>query len=103
MRYTRVADVVEAFRYEGQDLSDERQIEDVPIWVVEAYQDGTLYYYSVEEDQNAELFLRAYDGNLYHVTEGSYIVRNQRLTVCNGLYMMPANLFEKQFEAVEAR
>ena len=96
MKYRKKPVAIEAFQYDG-DLKGSDGKRYVPEWAAKAYEDGTMYFDSLKENEPpCELFIKTLEG-VHHVSVGDYVIQgvNGELYPCN-----PNNL-KKTYEEVE--
>lgn len=95
-KYRKKPVEIEAFQYDGDLINDKGKYY-VPMWAIEAYENGTLFYSS--EDGNeppCELFIKTLEGNM-KVSVSDYIIRG----VEGELYPCKPDIFEQTYEPVE--
>lgn len=93
MKYRKKSVETEAFQYDG-DLKGSDGGYYVPDWVVTAFEEGTLYYDTFEE-QPGELFINNPEGAI-HVPVGDYIIKG----VNGDLYPSKPDIFEQNYETI---
>jgi hypothetical protein len=97
MKYRKKPIVIEAFQYDG-DLIDSKGEYYVPDWVEKAFEDGILFYDSINKyNPPYELFIKDIEGNIL-VSVGDYIIQD----IHGKLYPCKPYIFEKTYEKVEA-
>lgn len=86
---------IEAFQYDG-DLKGSDGDYYVPQWAVEAFENGTMYYDSLNgREEPCELFIRTLEGN-QHVSINDYIIKG----VKGELYPCKSDIFEETYKEV---
>lgn len=94
MKYIKKPVEIEAFQYDGDLKSVDGWY--VPEWAVKAFEEGILFYDSLNENEPpCELFIRTLEGN-HHVSLNDYIIRG----VQGELYPCKPDIFEETYEAV---
>ena len=91
-KYRKKAVEIEAFKYDG-DLSDKSGNYYVPNWAVEAFNNRTMFFDSLDSDSPpCELFIKTLEG-VHHVSVGDYIIRG----VQGELYPCKSDIFEETY------
>lgn len=94
--YRKKPVVIEAFQYDG-DLKGSDGNYYVPDWAVKAFEEETMYFGSIKEDEPpCELFIKTLEGDMA-VSVGDYIIQG----VNEELYPCKPDIFEKTYEVVE--
>lgn len=93
-KYIKKPVEIEAFQYDG-DLKESDGNYYVPQWAVEAFENGTMYYDSLNGREPCELFIRTLEGN-HHVSVGDYIIKG----VKGELYPCKPDIFEETYKEV---
>lgn len=91
--YKAKKQIVEAFQYTGR-LKDDGGNYCVPIWAVEAYESGKLFYENYKNNKNLFVDLKKV---IYLVSIGDYIVKTKE----GDIYQYEKELFEQLFERVK--
>lgn len=95
MKYRKKPIIIEAFRYDG-DLKGSDGKYYVPVWAVEAFEGGILYYDSSDSEMPpCELYIKTLEGTS-HANVGDYIIKG----VNGELYSCKPEIFEKTYERV---
>lgn len=95
-KYIKKPIEVEAFQYDG-DLKGSDGNYYVPQWAVEAFENGTMYYDSLNgREEPCELFIRTLEGK-HHVSVNDYIIKG----VKGELYPCKPDIFEETYEEVQ--
>ncbi len=96
-KYRKKPVVIEAFKYDG-DLKGADGKYYVPDWVVQAFDEGVLFYKLQLSPLHLpyELCIKTLEGNL-QVSVGDYIIRG----VNGELYPCKPDIFAKTYEEVE--
>ena len=99
MEYRKKPVVIEAFKYDG-DLKGADGKYYVPDWAVNAFEDGIMYYSTIQFDSvdGDELYIDTLEGP-HHVSVGDYVIRG----VKGELYPCKPDIFEQTYEACEER
>ena len=92
MKYRKKPVVVEVYHYR-KPLYELDVFNNLPDWMKQARQNGTLYY-----DNKAELFIKILEGDM-HVSVGDYIIKGVR----GKLYPCKPYIFEETYEKVEEK
>lgn len=92
MKYRKKPVVVEAFQFDG-DLKNSNGEWYVPAWAVKAFEDGVIFYSSIEEPW--ELYIKTLEG-VHHVSVDDYIIQG----VNGELYPCKPDIFDKTYEKV---
>lgn len=93
MKYRKKPAVIEAFQYDG-DLKGSNGKYYVPQWAVEALENGTMFYDSLNENEPpCELFIRTLEG-VHHVSVNDFIIQG----VQGELYPCKPDIFEQTYE-----
>ena len=93
MRYRKKPVIVEAFQYDG----DFRDKDGVPKWAVDAYNEGVLFFRSLQFDKpSRELVIETLEGDM-RCPIGNYIIRE----IHGELYSCDKNIFEETYEGVD--
>jgi hypothetical protein len=96
MKYRKKPVVIEAFKFDG-DLMNKKGRYYVPDWAVKAYQDGVLFFDSVDFDSiSCDLFIKTLEG-IHHASIGNYIIKG----IKGELYSCDPDIFEETYEKVE--
>ena len=96
MKFRKKPVVIEAFQYDG-DLVDSKGKVYVPKWAINAFNDGTMSYNSLDDDSPpCELFIKTLEG-IHHVSVGDYVIQGVNLE----LYPCKPDIFEKTYEKVD--
>lgn len=96
MKYRKKPVEIDVFRYDGE-LIDKCGKPYVPDWVMQAFQNGIMYFDSVDNNTQAcELFISTLEGP-HHASVGDYIVRG----VKGELYPVKPDIFEMTYEKVK--
>ena len=94
MKYQKKPVVIEAFQYDG-DLKGADGKYYIPGWAIEAYENGVMYYESLNPDEPpCELFINTLEGT-HHVSVGDYVVQG----IQGELYPCKPDIFEASYEA----
>lgn len=94
-KYIKKPVEIEAFQYDG-DLKGSDGNYYVPQWAIESFENGTMYYDSLNSrEEPYELFIRTLEGN-HHVSVGDYIIKG----VKGELYPCKPDIFEETYEEV---
>ena len=94
MFYRKKPIVIEAFKYEGDLMSDGSYC--VPDWAVKAYEDGILYVDALnDKEPPCDLFIKTLEGRML-VSVGDYVIQG----VNGELYPCKPDIFKKTYEAV---
>lgn len=94
-KYRKKPIIIEAFQYDG-DFQKQTGEYYVPIWAVEAYKNGVLYFKQLDTlGHPCELFVRTLEGNM-KANIGDYIIQG----VNAELYPCKPDVFEKTYELV---
>lgn len=94
-KYIKKPVEIEAFQYDG-DLKGSDGNYYVPDWVVEAFENGTMYYDSLNgREEPCELFIRTLEGN-QHVSVNDYVIKG----VKGELYPCNPDIFEETYKEV---
>lgn len=73
-KYRKKPVEIEAFQYDG-DLKGKDGKWYVPEWAIKAFEDGVMYYDSLECDlPPVELFIKTLEG-VHHASVGDYIIQ----------------------------
>lgn len=95
-KYRKKPVEIEAFQYDG-DLKGNNGKYYVPDWAVKAFEEGIMYYDSLNErEEPCELFIRTLEGR-HHVSVHDYVIQK----VNGELYPCKPDIFEKTYENVE--
>ena len=97
MKYRKKPVVIEAFKYDG-DLKGADGKYYVPDWAVNAFEDGIMYYSTIQFDSvdGDELYIDTLEGPHY-VSVGDYVISG----VKGELYPCKPDIFEQTYEACE--
>lgn len=96
MKYRKKPAVIEAFQYDG-DLKGSNGKYYVPQWAVEALENGTMFYDSLNENEPpCELFIRTLEG-VHHVSVNDFIIQG----VQGELYPCKPDIFEQTYEVAQ--
>lgn len=94
-KYRKKPVEIEAFQYDG-DLKGKDGKWYVPEWAIKAFEDGVMYYDSLECDlPPVELFIITLEG-VHHASVGDYIIQG----VNGELYPYKPDIFEKTYDKV---
>lgn len=94
-KYIKKPIEIEAFQYDG-DLKGLNGEYYVPEWAAEAFENGIMYYDSLnDKEEPCELFIRTLKGN-HHVSVGDYIIKG----VKGELYPCKPDIFEEIYEEI---
>lgn len=95
MKFRKKPVVIEAFQFDG-DLINSKGEWYVPRWMVEAYQNGIVFWNSLEPNKPpCELFIRTLEG-IHHVSLYDYVIQG----VNGELYPCKPDIFKKTYDAV---
>lgn len=87
--------VIEAFRYDG-DLKGSDGNYYVPQWAVEAFEDGIMFYNSIDcGSPPCDLFIKTLEGNML-VSVNDFVIQG----VNGELYPCKPDIFEKTYDMV---
>ena len=94
MKYRKKPVVIEAFKYDG-DLKGADGKYYVPDWAVNAFEDGIMYYSTIQFDSvdGDELYIDTLEGP-HHVSVGDYVIRG----VKGEFYPCKPDVFEQTYE-----
>ena len=93
MRYRKKPVIVEAFQYDG----DFRDKDGVPKWAVDAYNEGVLFFRSLQFDKpSRELVIETLEGDM-RCPVGNYIIRGLH----GELYSCEPRIFKETYEGVD--
>lgn len=96
MKYRKKPVVIEAFQYNGDLINADGKYY-VPDWAVQAFEEGTIYFDSLDAATPPyELFIKTLEG-VHHVSVGDYVIRG----VKGELYPCKPDIFEETYEIVE--
>ena len=94
MKYVKKPVIIEAFQYDG-DLKGTNGFY-IPTWAEAAYEQGVMFYDSLEPDtEPCELFIKTLEG-VHHVSVGDYVIQG----VKGELYPCKPDIFEMTYEKV---
>ena len=94
-KYRKKPVEIEAFQYDG-DLKGSDGNYYVPDWAVKAFEDGIMYYDSLDgQKEPCELFINTLEGK-HHVSVNDYVIQG----VNGELYPCKPDIFEKTYDIV---
>lgn len=93
-KYIKKSIEVEAFQYDG-DLKGSNGEYYVPDWAVKAFENGIIYYDSLNGEEPCELFIHTLKGN-HRVSVGDYVIKGAK----EELYPCKSDIFEKKYKEV---